>query len=125
MFAVYRFLTSNSDTLRVKKRKGSLNVKIPGEARNVLTVTVPATTANLACGFDAFGAAFEFRMVVESRLAPPTQTETVFEYEGEGAEEVAKNETNLIWQSALACIQKYGAGKTMPKLNVRVKVCPP
>jgi len=89
--------------------------------RDILTITVPATTANLACGFDVFGAAFEFRMIVKTRLAPPTQTETRFIYEGEGADEVSTCESNLIWQSALACIKMHAPGRTMPKLNVSVK----
>ena len=87
-----------------------------------LTITVPATTANLACGFDAFGAAFEFRMIIQSQLAPPSQKETKFRYEGEGADEVAKGESNLVWQSALACIKMHAPDRKMPKLNVVVKV---
>ena len=87
-----------------------------------LTITVPATTANLACGFDAFGAAFEFRMTVQCQLAPTTQKETKFRYEGEGSDEVATGESNLIWQSALACIRMHASDRKMPKLNVFVKV---
>ena len=88
----------------------------------ILTLTVPATTANLACGFDTFGAAFEFRMIVKAQLAPPTQKETKFSYEGEGADEVVTGESNLIWQSALACVKMHAPDRTLPKLNIHVKV---
>jgi homoserine kinase len=105
---------------------GGVGILLIGRAlsrkRDTLTITVPATTANLACGFDVFGAAFEFRMIVQTRLAPPAQTETRFSYEGEGADEVSTCESNLIWQSALACIKMHAPGRTMPKLNVSVKV---
>ena len=90
--------------------------------RGTLTLTVPATTANLACGFDAFGAAFEFRMTVHCTLAPETQQATAFRYEGEGADEVCTDEGNLMWKSALACIKMHAPGRTMPKLNIFVQV---
>lgn len=87
----------------------------------VCTITVPATTANLACGFDAFGAGFELRMTVRAQLAPHA-TGTTFTYEGEGANEVALDESNLIWKSALVCQKKFAPSeKVMPKLTVQVK----
>jgi len=62
------------------------------KGRRVCTITVPATTANLACGFDAFGAGFEMRMRVRVEAAPQ-QKATSFTYEGEGANEVALDES--------------------------------
>lgn len=82
----------------------------------VITITVPATTANLACGFDAFGAAFELRM--EMRVSPANSLQ--FEYVGEGAEKVARDESNLIWQSALACMRQRAPGKALPPLKIKI-----
>lgn len=82
----------------------------------VLKITVPATTANLACGFDAFGAAFELRMSM--RVEPSKKLE--FAYVGEGADQVARDESNLIWQSALACMRVYAPGKSLPPLKISI-----
>ena len=82
----------------------------------VITITVPATTANLACGFDAFGAAFELRMVM--RVSPAKTLQ--FEYIGEGAEKVARDESNLIWRSAQACMRQCAPGKTLPPLKIEI-----
>lgn len=90
------------------------------KGHRVCTVSVPATTANLSCGFDAFGAGLELRMSITAELAPD-QRETMFTYEGEGAGEVPLNETNLIWKCALVCQKKYAPDKKMPKLKIHVK----
>jgi len=90
------------------------------KGRRVCTITVPATTANLACGFDAFGAGFEMRMEVSAELAPQ-QKGTTFTYQGEGANEVSLDESNLLWKSSIVCQKKFAPGKTMPKLKIHVK----
>ncbi len=87
----------------------------------VLTITVPATTANLACGFDAFGAAFELRMTLRAEPAPKGASSTRFEYTGEGCEGVCTDEGNLIWKSALACVKMHAPDRVLPKLVIKVK----
>jgi homoserine kinase len=89
--------------------------------RRVLTITVPATTANLACGFDAFGAAFELRMTLRAEPAGQSATSTRFEYSGEGSEGVCTDEGNLIWKSALACVKMHAPDRVLPKLVIKVQ----
>ncbi|EKX37569.1 hypothetical protein GUITHDRAFT_165431 [Guillardia theta CCMP2712] len=91
-----------------------------GRRGKTLVIKVPATTANLSCGFDAFGAALGMHMLLEATAAPE-QAGTCFSYEGEGANEVALDESNIIWRSAVACAAMYAPGRQMPKLRVQVK----
>ena len=98
---------------------GAILYVLRRNGRTVCTIHVPATTANLACGFDAFGAGFALKMTVKASVQKHA-TATVFEYKGEGSNEVALDESNLIWKSALVCQRKFAPGKTMPKLKVVV-----
>jgi homoserine kinase len=64
------------------------------------TVRVPATSANLGPGFDAFGVALDRHLVVRSRdRATGVDRVTTT---GEGADEVATGDDNLIWRSFVA-----------------------
>ena len=90
------------------------------QGRRVLTVSVPATTANLGCGFDAFGAALDMYMTLRAEVAA-NQSASSFTYEGEGSNEVALDESNMIWKSAIACQTMWAPGRRMPKLAVHVR----
>lgn len=60
-------------------------------------VRVPATTANLGPGFDAFGLALDRFLCVRSR--PRDAADVRVEVRGEGVEEIPADDTNLIWRS--------------------------
>jgi len=63
----------------------------------VIRVQVPATTANLGPGFDCLGMALELYNIVEfSKISRGL----VIEVEGDGAEELPRNEKNLVYQAA-------------------------
>jgi homoserine kinase len=69
------------------------------------TVRVPATTANLGPGFDAFGLALDLHLAVRSVAADggPRVVTT-----GEGAGEVPGDDTNLVWTALVAFCDAYG-----------------
>lgn len=67
-------------------------------------VAVPATTANLGPGFDAFGAALDLRLRVAVADGPGPRVTTL----GEGAGEVPDDDGNLVWASLLAACGRFG-----------------
>jgi homoserine kinase len=82
------------------------------------TVTVPATTGNLGPGFDCLGAAlsifntFEFAETDEFKI---TAT-------GSGADKVAKNKSNLVYQSLEKLYETIGQPKPVVSLNIQAQV---
>jgi homoserine kinase len=62
----------------------------------MITLRVPATTANLGPGFDVLGLALQLYLSVKAKKSPGAR-ELI--YRGRGAESVALDETNLIWQT--------------------------
>ncbi|SFQ96731.1 homoserine kinase [Desulfoscipio geothermicus] len=63
----------------------------------MIRVQVPATTANLGPGFDCLGMALELYNIVEfSKISRGL----VIEVEGDGAEELPRNEKNLVYRAA-------------------------
>jgi homoserine kinase len=82
-------------------------------------VSVPATSANLGPGFDAFGLALEIR----DRYAAQVLDEAIFDVDvsGEGAEEVKKDKNNLVIKSMLRGFEFMGQkprGLALRALNV-------
>ena len=69
-------------------------------------VRVPATTANLGPGFDAFGLALDRHLVVRSR--PRDQGATRVEARGEGLGEVADGDENLVWRCLTVFCERHG-----------------
>jgi homoserine kinase len=69
-------------------------------------VSVPATTANLGPGFDAFGMALDRNLSVRSR--PLEGAEVRVEVRGEGAGELPGDESNLVWRSLEAFCERHG-----------------
>ncbi|MDP8961253.1 MAG: homoserine kinase [Actinomycetota bacterium] len=69
-------------------------------SRHVLGVRVPATTANLGPGFDAFGAAVGLHL--EAVALPRDGRQERVVSEGEGAGELPTDDENLLWRSFLA-----------------------
>ncbi|MCC0178803.1 homoserine kinase [Waterburya agarophytonicola K14] len=86
---------------------------------NQVTIRVPATTANLGVGFDCIGAAltmanqFQFTVVdTENKLTITT--------EGDEADKVGTDESNLIYQSFLQLYQKIK--QTPPNIKIAIKL---
>jgi homoserine kinase len=68
-------------------------------------VTVPATSANLGSGFDALGLALELRDELEATV---TGSGLGIDVVGEGAGEVARDETHLVVRAMRAAFDQLG-----------------
>src|SRR5918997_5828563 len=79
-------------------------------------VWVPATVANLGPGFDALGVAV--RMHLEVEIEPRRDSIEIF-IEGEGAEQLPADETNLVLRSMSAFFDHVG--RRPPGYAVRVR----
>jgi homoserine kinase len=75
------------------------------EERKSVSVRVPATTANLGPGFDCLGLALDLWNECTFNL---TGSQVVVEVHGEGADQLPKNEDNLIWKSAIQVYEWTG-----------------
>jgi len=75
-----------------------------------LIISTPATSANMGPGFDCFGFAVDIRndLFVE-------RGDFVFEIEGEGAGELAKDETNAIYAAVKVGYEAARPGRTLPR----------
>lgn len=80
-----------------------------------IAVRVPATTANLGPGYDAFGAAVGIHL--EARLEPREGGGVRVVCGGEGAGELPEGDGNLLWRSFLAL--STHAGVQPPDVTVR------
>lgn len=78
---------------------------------------MPATTANLGPGFDSFGAAVDLHLVAAScpRGDQPARVSTT----GEGQDEVADDDGNLIWRSLVAFCDRFDLD--VPDVAIRVR----
>ncbi|RSM82764.1 homoserine kinase [Kibdelosporangium aridum] len=79
-------------------------------------VTVPASSANLGSGFDALGLALGLYDVIEARVLPQGLEITV---EGEGADEVDKDESHLVVRALRAAGDAIGFRPTGLELRCR------
>ncbi len=84
-----------------------------------VSVTVPATSANLGPGFDSLGLALGVHDVVTVEALPPAPGEppVVVEVRGQGEGSVPDDEQHLVVASVLAGLEQAGAGR--PRLRVR------
>ena len=62
----------------------------------LLTLRVPATTANLGAGFDCLGLALDLWNTFELYRAPEGSPSVTIEATGEGAEKLPRNHTNIV-----------------------------
>lgn len=62
----------------------------------LLTLRVPATTANIGAGFDCLGLALDLWNTFELYRAPEGSPSVVIEATGEGAETLPRNHTNIV-----------------------------
>jgi homoserine kinase len=81
-----------------------------------VTVWVPATVANLGPGFDALGVAVRMHLEVEIE---PRRDSVEISIEGEGAEHLPADETNLVLRSMSAFFDHVG--RRPPGYAVRVR----
>jgi homoserine kinase len=70
-----------------------------------ITVAVPATSANLGPGFDALGLALDLWDEVRLEPGRPLRIDVI----GEGAEQVARDESNLVYRSFQRGLAAFGA----------------
>lgn len=73
-----------------------------------VTVRVPATSANLGPGFDAFGLALDRYLVVRSTGLPREAARVRFR--GDGHDEVDTGDDNLVWRSVVAFCDRHEVG---------------
>ncbi|MCI6583735.1 MAG: homoserine kinase [Mobiluncus sp.] len=76
--------------------------------RDEVTVSVPASSANLGPGFDAIGVALEMRDEVTVRATTGKTRVTV---EGEGAGEVPTDDSNMVVEALRAGLDAVGASQ--------------
>lgn len=82
----------------------------------MVRVQVPATTANLGPGFDCLGMALKFHNTVE--MSVHTEKRLSIEVLGEGAQEIARDESNLVYRAALLLFRKVNFNP--PGLRIRL-----
>ena len=87
----------------------------PIRPRDSVTVRVPATTANLGPGFDTIGMAVDIWTEVSVKRSDRFSIES----EGEGADVLPNDETNLVVVGLRAAFE--AAGQSMPLLEIRCK----
>jgi len=91
---------------------------------STVTVTVPATTANLGAGFDCLGAAlslhnqFQFSHLSPDRARSDQALSFVIEATGPEAERVATNKSNLAYQAFLKLYEQIG--QTPPAVHLEI-----
>ena len=89
---------------------------------NQTTVIVPGTTANIGVGFDCLGAALT--IYNEFRFTPLDETaKLVITVEGEEAERVSTDQSNLLYQSFLKLYQHID--RTPPGVAIHTKMVVP
>ena len=81
---------------------------------DLVGVAVPATSANLGPGFDAFGVALS--VTLRARVAPREDRRVIST--GDGADELPTGEDNLVWRAFTAYCQRFGV--TVPDVTLVV-----
>ncbi|SHF03101.1 homoserine kinase [Desulforamulus putei] len=73
--------------------------------KNTVSVSVPATTANMGPGFDCLGMALGLYNEIHMSLSPGRIS---IEVEGEGADDIERDERNIVWRAAQRLFQEIG-----------------
>lgn len=89
---------------------------------NKITITVPATTANLGAGFDCLGAALSLYNKFTFTLAQPVDSPDLLKINVNGAEaaRVTTDATNLVYQAFCAVYQALG--KSVPGVAIDIEL---
>ncbi len=85
-----------------------------------LTITVPATTANLGPGFDCLGAALNLYNHFTFSILSDSEANFLITVTGTEADRVSRDETNLLYQSFLKFYQHLG--QTPPKIQMEIQL---
>ena len=88
-------------------------------SKSQVTVTVPATTANIGPGFDCIGAALTLYNQFQFTPAA-TDTEVEITVHGSEADKVGKDRHNLVYQAFIKLYQYLG--KTPPRVVIAIKL---
>jgi len=81
----------------------------------MIRVQIPATSANLGPGFDCLGMALELYNIIE--MVPGSRGLTI-EVSGEGASDIPRDESNLVYQAAGRVFRQAGYTPTGMKLRL-------
>ena len=76
----------------------------------ILTVSVPATSANIGVGYDTLGLAFNLRAKIAFRESPTLIID--------GCPEQFRNENNLVWTSYVRACEKLGEEPTPKHITI-------
>ncbi len=87
---------------------------------DTVEIVVPATSGNVGPGFDCLGVALTLYNSFRFTLAD----ETVISAEGVGAERIAQNKHNLVYQSFQRCWQYLGRDKISLAIHITMQVPP-
>ncbi len=87
---------------------------------SIVTVTVPATTANLGPGFDCIGAALSLYNQFQFTEKPDADTDLVINVTGTEAHRVSGDRSNLLYQAFAHLYQHLN--KTPPKIVIDIKL---
>ena len=82
----------------------------------MIKIRVPATTANLGCGFDCFGLALKKYLFLEIE---EVKEDLMIQSRGEGAAQFEKGENNLIWKAFMLVLKKYGKGRDVKGIRIK------
>lgn len=80
----------------------------------MIHILAPATTANLGAGFDCLGLALTLYNEVEVEAADSLSIDIV----GEGAADLPRDESNLVWRAARAVFERVGRGPAGARLRL-------
>lgn len=81
----------------------------------MVRVQVPATSANLGPGFDTLGMALQLYNIIEME---EISSGLIIEVEGEGAEKISKDSSNIVYQAALSVFKQVNFNP----LGIRIKL---
>ena len=76
----------------------------------ILTVSVPATSANIGVGYDTLGLAFNLRAKITFRESPTLIID--------GCPEQFRNDDNLVWTSYIRACEKLGEEPTPKHITI-------
>lgn len=95
-------------------------------ATRAVSVTVPATTANLGPGFDCLGLALELRneFHLEGRgwVERPEEVALSVQVEGEGTRTLARDQDNLVYRAAREVFARHGRYPKELALSLRCRI---
>ncbi len=87
---------------------------------SIVTVTVPATTANIGPGFDCIGAALSLYNQFEFTENPEADTDLTITVTGTEAHRITGDRSNLIYQAFTHLY--HHLDKTPPKIDINIKL---